>query len=166
MTTSAEPDPTLGNDDEIANQICIGHHMHWWHSIVSNLFPTGGPSYNVQRFGLGMPQRGDVAHKNRNGPCILEWLWDDGHLTSGSSGHGLAWQPHCALYLAPKCKAGMGLYSHREQSPLRHSSQALVDRAEFQPPQANPSQMMGSRGPKQGISGNLIVTSCGRHWSH
>ena len=92
---------------------------YWSPHMLMALHCVQPPSIRRMQLQSAKVWAGSVAHRNGNSPCILEWLWDDGHHVLASSSHGLAWQSYCAPYLAPNCQAGKGLCSCREQSLLR-----------------------------------------------
>ena len=119
---------------------------------------------NVQRFGMGVPQRDTAAHRNGDGPHVLEQLQDDGHNALASSSQGLAWWSHCAPCLAPSAKQVRDYVATGSSHPSGACAQVPVDGVKFQPPPAKPAQKMGSGWPLPGISRNLIMTSCAKFW--
>ena len=93
--------------------VCWSPHACQWHSIVSNLLPSGGHMV-VMCKGLGweQPQRvccsSQTWKQSSHSRATLRW-WPQ-H-ASASSGQGLVWQPHCALYLSPKYQVDKRLNS-------------------------------------------------------
>ena len=147
-TALAEPHPIVGDDDEITNWICI---LVVTCADGTLLCPTSFQQEDAvamcKGFGLGVPQKGAAAHRNRK---VLTF-WSNSEVMASS--HWLAvamvWcgNPTVLCIWPLSAKQVRDYVDAGSSHPLGISVQALLDGMEFQPPPAHPTLPMSSGGP-------------------